>query len=162
MCCTPLNTKTASSGGSGFPYAIVLWHGCAIFVNACCVKAVETNAFTQQAFLISCPALYTMTEGSQVFDAPETRGRVFELAVGAQMLQMPGELFYWREKNDAVDFVYRYQGRLYAIEVKSGRRKSAKGLETFLKKFPDASPIILTADNFSLFSEDPDTFLSNL
>ena len=112
------------------------------------------------SYLLSCPLHHDRR--SQVLDAPETRGWVFELAVGAQMLQMPGELFYWREKNDAVDFVYRYQGRLYAIEVKSGRRKSAKGLETFLKKFPDASPIILTADNFSLFSEDPDTFLSNL
>ncbi len=112
--------------------------------------------------LISCPALYTMTEGPRVLDDPERRGRLFELAVGAQLLQLPGELYYWREKNAEVDFVYRYQGKLYAIEVKSGRRKSAKGLEVFMKHFTDARPVILSTDNFPLFSEDPTKFLAAL
>ncbi len=110
--------------------------------------------------LISCPALYTMTAGPRVLDDPEARGRVFELVVGAQLLQLPGELFYWREKNAEVDFIYQYQGKVWAIEVKSGRRKSAKGLETFMKHFPDAIPIVLTTDNFPAFSEDPRRFLS--
>src|ERR1039457_4860369 len=109
--------------------------------------------------LISCPALYSMTEGGGVLDNPDRRGRVFELAVGAQLLQLPGELFYWREKNAEVDFVYLYLGKIYAIEVKSGRRKSAKGLELFTKHFHDAIPVILTPDNFPFFSEDPKRFL---
>lgn len=112
--------------------------------------------------LISCPALYTMTEGPRMLADPDKRGRVFELAVGAQLLQLPGELFYWREKNAEVDFVYRYQGRLYAIEVKSGRRKSAKGIEAFMKQFPAARPVILTTENFPLFSENPNKFLAAL
>lgn len=112
--------------------------------------------------LISCPALYTMTEGPRVLDDPERRGRVFELVVGAQLLQLPGELYYWREKNAEVDFVYRYQGKLYAIEVKSGRRKSAKGLDAFMKHFADACPVIISTDNFPLFSEDPRKFLDAL
>ena len=110
--------------------------------------------------LISCPALYTMTQGPRVLDDPDRRGRVFELAVGAQLLQLSGELFYWREKNAEVDFIYHYQGKVHAIEVKSGRRKSAKGLEAFMNHFPDACPVILTTDNFPLFSEDPSTFLA--
>ena len=112
--------------------------------------------------LISCPALYTMTEGVQLLADPEKRGRVFELAVGGELLQLPGELFYWREKNAEVDFIYRFQGRLYAIEVKSGRRKSAKGLESFMKQFPEAVPRIITPDNFQQFSEDPKKFLFSL
>ncbi|MDZ4184509.1 MAG: ATP-binding protein [Desulfuromonadales bacterium] len=112
--------------------------------------------------LISCPALYTMTAGPWVLADPEQRGRVFELAVGAQLLQLPGELFYWREKNAEVDFVYRYQGRVYAIEVKSGRKKSAKGLDAFMKHFPAARPVILTPDNFTALSEDPAKFLATL
>jgi predicted AAA+ superfamily ATPase len=112
--------------------------------------------------LIACPALYTMTEGPRVLDDLDRRGRVFELAVGAELLHLPGELYYWREKNAEVDFVYRYQGTLYAIEVKSGRRRSAKGLEAFLDHFPDARPVILTPDNFSLFSVDPLSFLGSL
>jgi uncharacterized protein len=58
-----------------------------------------------------------------------------------------------------VDFVYRYQGRLYAIEVKSGRKKSSKGLEEFQKHFPDAVPLIITPENFQYFSDDPKIFL---
>jgi len=112
--------------------------------------------------LISCPALYTMTQGPHLLDDAERRGRVFELAVGAELSQLPGELFYWREKNAEVDFIYLYLGRLYAIEVKSGRRKSAKGLETFMKQFPAAVPIIMTTENFPLFSEDPKKFLAAL
>lgn len=112
--------------------------------------------------LAACPALYRMTVGNLALADPEQRGRVFELAVGAELLQLPGELFYWREKNAEVDFVYQYQGTLYAIEVKSGRKKPAKGLEAFLKHFPDARPIILTPDNFPLLSENPGKFLASL
>lgn len=112
--------------------------------------------------LTACPALYTMTAGPRALTDPEQRGRVFELAVGAQLLQLPGELFYWREKNAEVDFVYRYQGRLYALEVKSGRKKSTKGTEAFMQRFPEASPVILTPDNFSFLSEDPGKFLATL
>ena len=74
--------------------------------------------------LVSCPALYTMHEGPQVLADPEKRGRIFEVAVGAQLLQLPGDLYYWREKQKEVDFVYKYQGLLYAVEVKSGRKLS--------------------------------------
>ena len=76
--------------------------------------------------------------------------------------EFPGELFYWREKNLEVDFIYRYQGCLYAVEVKSGRRKSSRGLEAFLKQFPDAYPVIITVDNFPGFSENPLDFLRAL
>jgi predicted AAA+ superfamily ATPase len=110
--------------------------------------------------LISCPALHTMTEGPRVLENPERRGRVFELAVGAQLLQLPGELFYWREKNAEVDFVFRHQGRVFAIEVKSGRKKSAKGIEVFRNQFPDAAPVIITPDVFPRFSENPLDFLA--
>lgn len=112
--------------------------------------------------LPACPALYTMTAGPRVLADPEQRGRVFELAVGAELLQLPGELFYWREKNAEVDFVYRYQGRLYAIEVKSGRKKSAKGLDAFRNHFPEAHPVIVTPDNFASLSENPSRFLVTL
>lgn len=112
--------------------------------------------------LIACPALYTMTEGPHMLNIPEKRGRMFELAAGAQLLQLPGALYYWREKNAEVDFIYRYQGVLYAIEVKSGRRTASKGLDMFMKQFPDARPIILTTDNFPLFSKAPLKFLQSL
>jgi predicted AAA+ superfamily ATPase len=112
--------------------------------------------------LVSCPALYTMHEGPQVLADPEKRGRIFESVVGTQLLQLPGNLYYWREKQEEVDFVYKYQGLLYAVEVKSGRRKLSRGLNTFMKKFPKARPVIITPDNFALFSENPRKFLDTL
>lgn len=112
--------------------------------------------------LPACPALHTMTAGPRALEDPERRGRVFELAVGAELLQLPGELFYWREKDAEVDFVHRHQGRLYAIEVKSGRRKSAKGLDAFLKRFSGAQPVIVTPENFHQLSADPRAFLDGL
>ena len=112
--------------------------------------------------ITACPALFTMAQGPGTLDDPVKKGRLFELAVGAHLVQLPGELYYWRERNAEVDFVYRYQGKLYAIEVKSGKRKTAKGLELFTKKFGVAQPIIITPDNFQLFSEDSGKFLAAL
>jgi predicted AAA+ superfamily ATPase len=112
--------------------------------------------------LTACPALYTMSAGPRALAEPEQRGRVFELAVGAELLQLPGELFYWREKNAEVDFVYCYQSKLYAIEVKSGRKKSAKGLESFAQHFPQACQVIVTPENFPKLSESPKAFLASL
>jgi len=112
--------------------------------------------------LPACPALHTMTTGPHALADPEHRGRVFELAVGAELHQLPGQLFYWREKNAEVDFVYRHHNQLYAIEVKSGRKKSTKGLGAFSQQFADARPVIVTPDNFALLSADPAKFLALL
>ncbi len=112
--------------------------------------------------LPACPALQTMAGGAISPADPERRGRLFELAVGAELLQLPGELFYWRESQAEVDFIYKYQGRLYAIEVKSGRKKSSKGLGVFREKFPHAFCIIVTPENFAEFSQEPALFLAKL
>lgn len=112
--------------------------------------------------LPACPALHTMAAGPGNHQDSDRRGRVFELAVGAELLQLPGEIFYWRENQAEVDFVYKYQGRLYAIEVKSGRKKSAKGLDAFAEKFPRAARILITPENFPRFSESPEKFLARL
>lgn len=69
---------------------------------------------------------------------------------------------YWRERNDEVDFVYRYRSQLYAIEVKSGRKKSARGLQVFCAQQPQARPVIITPENFAQFSADPRGFLQQV
>lgn len=109
--------------------------------------------------LPACPALYSMATGVDVMDNPEQRGRALELAVGAELVQQPGEVTWWRERHDEVDFVYQYRQALYAIEVKSGRRRSSRGLEAFCRQVPRARPVIVTSDNFQAFSADPRGFL---
>jgi predicted AAA+ superfamily ATPase len=112
--------------------------------------------------LPACPALFSMATGVNVTANAEQRGRAFELAVGAELAQQPGELTYWRERQDEVDFVYQSRSALYAIEVKSGRRKSGRGLEGFCKQVPQALPVIVTPDNFAAFSADPRGFLAQV
>jgi len=112
--------------------------------------------------LMACPALYTMHEGPELLLNPEKRGRLFELAVGAHLLQLPGELYYWRDGNREVDFVYRYRNRICAIEVKSGRRKTSQGLDAFMKQVPSAFPIVITDDTLERFLDEPAAYLKQL
>jgi len=112
--------------------------------------------------LPACPALYSMVAGVSVAANAEQRGRAFELAVGAELMQQPGQVFYWRERNDEVDFVYQYRDSLYAIEVKSGRKKSAKGLGVFCAQAPKALRVIVTPENFAQFSRDPRAFMAQI
>ena len=112
--------------------------------------------------LPACPALYSMAAGVNVAQNAEQRGRAFELAVGAELLQLPGQVYYWRERNDEVDFVYQYRDALYAVEVKSGRKKSSKGLTAFCAQDPKALRIIVSPENFGQFSSGPRLFLERV
>lgn len=112
--------------------------------------------------LPACPALHSMVTGMRAHADPEQRGRAFELAVGAELIRQPGELSYWRERNDEVDFVYRYRHNVYAIEVKSGRRKSSRGLDAFCRQVPQAVPIVITPDIFDEFAADVPGVLARL
>lgn len=112
--------------------------------------------------LPACPALFSMVAGVGVARNTEERGRAFELAVGAELVQQPGQVFYWRERNDEVDFIYQDRDALYAIEVKSGRKKSVKGLDAFVAQVPQALRAIVTPENFEQFSADPRAFLKKV
>lgn len=72
------------------------------------------------------------------------RGRIFEAAIGAKLNEMGEELFYWREGTRyEVDFVVTIGGKLYAIEVKSGRIRSTRGFAKFLEYYPKAIPVTI-------------------
>ena len=74
-------------------------------------------------------------------------GQIFESAVGAYLVNQAFvhrfEIFYWRERNDEVDFVLRKKGSIAAIEVKSNAEKSTAGLEKFRKLFKPACALIV-------------------
>lgn len=106
-----------------------------------------------------CPALHTVTEGPDAARMPERRGRLLELAVGMELARLPGELFYWRDGADEVDYVYRFAGKTFAVEVKSGRKKRAGGLSIFVGRFPRAHPVLVDFESFPAFSKDPEKFL---
>lgn len=89
----------------------------------------------------------------------EELGRAFELIVGTQLVRTGESLFYWREGSDEVDFVLKKGRKLYAIEVKSGRKKSPKGLMKFKEKFPEAKLVMITFENYGEFEAGPMSFL---
>lgn len=66
-------------------------------------------------------------------------GRWVEGAVGALLLNMADELdynvYYWRERKDEVDFILERNRKSIAIEVKSGRGTTNKGIREFKNKF---------------------------
>ena len=87
-------------------------------------------------------ALFSVQSGmtfNKAFTTPNLWGRWVESAVGAHLLNQADEydyrLYFWREKDDEVDFVIEFDKRLIAIEVKSGRRTSNNGLPLFGEQF---------------------------
>ena len=90
--------------------------------------------------LLSALAAYTFEEAQADRDY---WGCLVESAVGAHLANAAAsgqcELFYWRERNQEVDFVVRIGHKVTAIEVKSGRSASAlPGMQAFNAAFkPD-------------------------
>lgn len=73
---------------------------------------------------------------------PEKWGRMVESAVGAHLLnagQINGfAVYYWRHRNEEVDFVIEKRGKVVAIEVKTNAEDSTAGMKTFKEQFnPD-------------------------
>lgn len=87
---------------------------------------------------------------------------VFENTIGAKLLQISSQLYYWREDQYEVDFVMIWRHQLLAIEVKSGRKKKAYGLQRFQALHPDAKPVIISSDNYEQFIQNPVGFLEAL
>lgn len=81
---------------------------------------------------------------------PQRWGRWVESAVGAYLLGGAEEgdyhVYYWRERNDEVDFIIERQGKTVALEVKSGRRGMNSGLPTFCERFNPKRAIVIGTD----------------
>lgn len=109
-----------------------------------------------------CPALFTLASGPQTIEHPEKKGHIFEAAVGMDLLQAPGtRLFYWRDGAHEVDFVVQHEDRLYAVEVKSGRRRSPAGLSAFQSRFRKAKTCFIGLDTYPAFASSPLEFLES-
>jgi predicted AAA+ superfamily ATPase len=82
-------------------------------------------------------------------------GRLVESAVGATLANglkgKSADLFYWSGRNREVDFVLPRGKNLVAIEVKSGRKKTAlPGIEVFSKEFDVKRKLLIGAHGIQL------------
>jgi predicted AAA+ superfamily ATPase len=76
---------------------------------------------------------------SDIIVNPKEWGRLVESSVGTHLINHSiserYNLYYWREGNKEVDFIIEKNGKLIALEVKSGRRAENTGMSTFAEKF---------------------------
>ena len=77
-------------------------------------------------------------------------GRIVESAIGAHLINYSYTegytLYYWRERNDEVDFVIEQKGKLIGLEVKSGATQSAAGIKAF-KKYANPDMVLLVGNS---------------
>ena len=96
---------------------------------------------------------------AKAFTDPKIWGRWVESTVGTYLLNMADELdykvFYWRERNDEVDFILEHNHKCIAIEVKNGRRTTNNGIRVFKDKFSPIHSFIVGSGGIPL-----DEFLS--
>lgn len=77
----------------------------------------------------------------------ENLGRYLENSVGARLIEAGWETYYWKDRDDEVDFVaIGPQNEKYAVEVKSSvsREKELKGLFRFCAAYPEFKPILVS------------------
>jgi len=90
----------------------------------------------------------------QAINTPSWWGRLVENAVGAYLQNSlagrPYTLYYWRERHLEVDFVLETPRTTWAIEVKSGKAQSMKGMTKFCSLYPEVKPLIIGSDGLDL------------
>lgn len=66
-------------------------------------------------------------------------GRAVETAIGAHLINYSKtenlKVFYWRHRNDEIDFAIQYKNKLIGLEIKSGISTKLRGMAAFQKKF---------------------------
>lgn len=100
-----------------------------------------------QVFNNALKMVYTPVTFEQALLDRKAWGHIFESGIGAYLVSQGFvhrfEVFYWRERNDEVDFVLRKKGSIIVIEVKSNAEKKTGGLEKFRELFAPRAAFIV-------------------
>lgn len=92
-----------------------------------------------QVYNNALKTVYSPLTFEQAITDRKAWGHIFESGIGAYLVSQSFvhrfEVFYWRERNDEVDFILRKKGSVVAIEVKSNAEKRTEGLEKFRELF---------------------------
>lgn len=87
---------------------------------------------------------------SDVLNESKNWGRLVESSVGAHLINnsLPERynVYYWREGDKEVDFVLEKNGKIIALEVKSGRRSYNYGMKVFSEKFHPSKVLLVGTD----------------
>lgn len=106
-----------------------------------------------QVYNNALKTIYSPCTFEQAIQDRKVWGHIFESGVGAYIISQAFvnriEVFYWRERNDEVDFVLRRKGSVVAIEVKSNAAKNTAGLDAFRRMFKPHTALIVGAGGIS-------------
>ena len=84
---------------------------------------------------------------------PSEWGRIVESAIGAhfvnQSIRENYSVYYWRDRNDEVDFILEKQNKIIAIEVKSSYSKNRKGIDAFIRRFNPSRAYLIENNGLS-------------
>lgn len=119
-------------------------------------SAVRRRGSSPKILPLNTALVHAFRPPAAVDQDPEWAGRILETVVGAALAAGRDRLYYWRQGRDEVDFVVETQGELFAVEVKSGRRKGLKGLARFLDLHPRAVPVLIGRENVTRLLEAPE------
>ena len=100
-----------------------------------------------QVYNNALKTVYSPLTFEQAITDRKAWGHIFESGIGAYLVSQSFvhrfEVFYWRERNDEVDFILRKKGSVVAIEVKSNAEKRTEGLEKFRQLFKPQKSFII-------------------
>lgn len=98
--------------------------------------------------------VYSPLTFAEVLVDRKSWGRIVESCIGAYLVSQSFvhrfEVFYWRERDDEVDFILRKKGSVIAIEVKSNAEKKTAGLEKFKQLFQPKKAFIVGDGGISI------------
>jgi predicted AAA+ superfamily ATPase len=90
----------------------------------------------------------------EIREDPKEWGRIVESAIGAHLINSAltegFKIYYWRERNDEVDFILERRGKIIALEVKSGDDQSNSGLNQFQKQFNPDKVLLIGKSGLSI------------
>ncbi len=70
-----------------------------------------------------------------------------ESAIGTQLLnaslQENFELYYWRHRENEVDFVIKKGKKIIGLEVKTGNKENTSGMQAFQKEFKPSKLLLV-------------------
>lgn len=107
-----------------------------------------------QVFNNALRNVYTDDSYNDVIENPEKWGRYVESAIGAYLVSLSQiknyRVFYWRERNNEVDFILLRGSKKIAIEVKTGRRTTNEGLPKFKETFSPHKAFVVGSGGLSV------------
>lgn len=81
------------------------------------------------------------------------KGAVTENYVAQQLKAMGHELYYWKRKNNEVDFIIQEEDKVIPVEVKASLNKRSRSLNEYRRQYNPETSIRISAKNFGMVED---------